>query len=86
MSILILILKLFPLLLATIQQIEALAPVPKAGPSKLKLVTDTISSALQVDSTDLGAVPQNKLLSTVEAVTSNVVSFCNQLGIFKKSA
>ena len=85
MNTLFLVLKLFPLILGTIQQIEVVAPIPKAGAAKLKLITDTVSAAYKADPTTTSAIPQDSLVPLIQSVASNAVNFFNVVGLFKKT-
>ncbi len=86
MNVLLLILQLFPMIVATIQQIEATAPVPKAGAAKLSLVTKTVSAAYQAGTFDTAMISQSNLMALIESITTDIVAFYNLVGIFKKSA
>lgn len=83
MSIFLLILKLFPLIAATIQEIEATAPVPKTGPAKLQLLTKTVSAAYKADATSKNFISENTLLSIIDSIAADTVAFYNLVGIFK---
>ncbi len=85
MGIFLLILRLFPLIAATIQEIEVTAPVPKAGPAKLELLNTTVSAAYQADPTGRNYLSEAKLLDIVETIASATVTFYNLTGVFKKS-
>ena len=86
MSILLLILKLFPILMAVMQTVETTAPLPRIGASKLSLVKSVVVSAFQAEVTDKSTISQDQLLTLIEAVTAQIVAFYNLVGIFKKSS
>ncbi len=86
MSVFLLILKLFPLIAATIQEIEMTAPVPKAGPAKLDLLTKTVSAAYQADATSKNYISEATLLAIIESIAADTVAFYNLVGIFKTTA
>lgn len=85
MSVLILILKLYPLIMATIQEIETTAQVAKTGPAKLQLLTGVVQAALQADPVPALLAPE-KLLAVIGAITSQTVAFYNLVGVFRKSS
>jgi hypothetical protein len=86
MNILLFILQLFPLLLTTIQQIEAVVQVAKAGPAKLQLVTNVVKNAYKADTSNTLAVTQEQMVPLVQAMTGDIVTFYNATGVFKKSS
>ena len=86
MDTLLLILKLFPLLLAAIQTIEASAPVPGAGAAKLQLLTTTVKSGFTAADFGTSMISQDQFLLWLQTITATIVTFYNILGIFKKSS
>ena len=86
MNVLLFILQLFPLLLTTIQQIEATVQVAKAGPAKLQLLTGVVKTAFKGDPTNPLPITQEQLLPVISTVASDIVTFYNATGIFKKSS
>ena len=87
MNVLLFILQLFPLLLTTIQQIETAVQVAKAGPAKLHLLTGVVRAALKADSSSKPLpIGQDQLIPIIEAMTTDIVTFYNATGVFKKSS
>jgi predicted TIM-barrel enzyme len=84
MNTLLLILKLFPVVLAAVQSIEAAAPVAKTGPQKLDLLMGIASAALATNPDP--SLSQDKAASLIKTVVDRAVGFLNLVGIFKKSA
>jgi hypothetical protein len=83
---LLLFLKLFPLLLAAIQAIEASAQVPKTGPAKLELLVATVRSGIKAADFAPNALSETQFLSWLQTITATIVTFYNVLGIFKKTS
>ena len=86
MNTFLLIMQLFPLILAAIQQIEATAQVPKVGPAKLTLLTKTVSAAYHASTFEPAVISQDSLIALIESITADVVAFYNLVGIFKTTA
>ena len=85
MNTLLLILKIFPLLLAAVKAVEEAIPLPGQGKKKLDLVLDVIKSAFDA-STDLSAsFSWPKLVSLVVPMITQIVDLHNALGLFQKS-
>jgi hypothetical protein len=83
---LLLILKIFPLVLAAVQAVEQAIPLPGQGQKKLELVLDVLKSAYD-GSTDL--VKQfswDRLVAVVVPMIEKIVALHNALGLFQKSA
>ena len=86
MNTLLLIVKIFPLLLAAVKAVEEAIPLPGQGKKKLDLVLDVIKSAFDA-STDLSAsFSWPKLVSLVVPMITQIVDLHNALGLFQKSA
>ncbi len=86
MNILLFILQLFPLLLSTIQQIESVVQVAKAGPAKLQLLTGVLQTAYKADSVKPLPLAADQLIPIVQTIATDIVSFYNATGVFKKSS
>ena len=86
MNTLLIILKIFPLVLAAVQAVEQAIPLPGQGNKKLELVLDVIKSAYD-GSADLAAqFSWDKLVAVVVPMINQIVSLHNALGLFQKSA
>ena len=84
MNTLLLILKIFPLVLAAVKAVEEAIPLPGQGKKKLDLVLDVIKSAFDA-STDLSAsFSWPKLVSLVVPMITQIVDLHNALGLFQK--
>ena len=85
MNTLLIILKLFPLILAAVQAVEQAIPLPGQGNKKLELVLDVLKSAYDAG-TDLSAsFSWEKLLTVVVPMIAKIVDLHNALGLFQKS-
>ena len=86
MNSLLIILKLFPLILAAVQAVEQAVPLPGQGNKKLGLVLDVLKSAYD-GSTDLAKqFSWDKLVAVVVPMIAKIVDLHNALGLFQKSA
>jgi hypothetical protein len=86
MNILLIILKIFPLVLAAVQAIEQAIPLPGQGNKKLQLVLDVLKSAYD-GSTDLTKqFSWDKLVAVVVPMINQIVVLHNALGLFQKPA
>ena len=84
MNTLLLILKIFPLVLAAVKAVEEAIPLPGQGKKKFDLVLDVIKSAFDA-STDLSAsFSWPKLVSLVVPMITQIVDLHNALGLFQK--
>ncbi len=86
MNVLLFILQLFPVLLSTIQQIEAAVQVAKAGPAKLQLLTGVVKTAMKVEVAKPVPVSQDQLVPIVNSLATDIVTFFNATGVFKKTS
>ena len=91
MATLVLLLKLFPVILSTVQAVEAAIPLPTAGKAKLDLVLGTVSDVYlagqQLSSPHAGQdISIDHLLALVAQTIGRIVTTLNALGIFKKSS
>ena len=86
MNTLLIILRIFPLVLAAVQAVEQAIPLPGQGKKKLDLVLDVLKSAYDAG-TDLSAsFSWEKLLTVVVPMIARIVALYNALGLFQKSA
>jgi hypothetical protein len=86
MNTLLIILKIFPLVLAAVQAIEQAIPLPGQGNKKLELVLDVLKSAYD-GSTDLAKqFSWDKLVAIVVPMIAKIVALNNAVGLFQKSA
>ena len=85
MNTLLIILKIFPLVLAAVQAVEQAIPLPGQGSKKLDLVLNVIRSAYD-GSTDLAKqFSWDKLVAVVVPMIAKIVALHNVLGLFQKS-
>ncbi len=86
MNTLLIVLKIFPLVLAAIQAVEQAIPLPGQGNKKLELVLDVLKFAYDA-STDLARqFSWDKLVSVVVPMIARIVDLHNALDLFQKSA
>jgi hypothetical protein len=86
MNTLLIVLKIFPLVLAATQAVEQAIPLPGQGNKKLELVLDVLKSAYDA-STDLTKqFSWDKLVTVVVPMIARIVDLHNALGLFQKSA
>ena len=84
MNTLLIILKIFPLVLAAVQAVEQAIPLPGQGNKKLELVLDVVKSGFDA-STDLAKqFSYEKLLTVVVPMIARIVDVHNALGLFEK--
>ena len=84
MNTLLIILRIFPLVLAAVQAVEQAIPLPGQGKKKLDLVLDVLKSAYDAG-TDLSAsFSWEKLLTVVVPMIARIVDLHNALGLFQK--
>lgn len=86
MATLLVILKLFPVILAAIQSLESAIPLPAAGKAKLDLVLGMVTDVYSLDQSIQKQLPSDSLVALITATVSRVVSTFNVLGIFQKKA
>ena len=85
MNTLLIILRIFPLVLAAVQAVEQAIPLPGQGKKKLDLVLDVLKSAYDAG-TDLSAsFSWEKMLTVVVPMIAKIVDLHNALGLFQKS-
>jgi hypothetical protein len=85
MNILLIILKIFPLLLAATKAVEEAIPLPGQGKKKLDLILDVIKSAYDASAELTSAFTWEKLLTLVVPMINQIVALQNALGLFQKS-
>ncbi len=86
MNTLLIILKIFPLVLAAVQAVEQAIQLPGQGNKKLELVLDVLKSAYD-GSTDLATqFSWDTLVAVVVPMIARIVDLHNALGLFQKSA
>ena len=86
MNTLLIILKLFPLILAAIQAVEQAIPLPGQGNKKLELILEVLKSAYD-GSTDLAKqFSFERLVAIAVPMIAKIVDLHNALGLFQKSA
>jgi len=84
MNTLLIILRIFPLVLAAVQAVEQAIPLPGQGKKKLDLVLDVLKSAYDAG-TDLSAsFSWEKMLTVVVPMIAKIVDLHNALGLFQK--
>ncbi len=86
MTILFTILKLLPVIISSVQAVEAAIPLPSTGKAKLDLVLGTVSDVYTTTQQVTPEVPVGLLLATVTQVVGRIVGTFNALGIFRKTA
>ncbi len=85
MNTLLIIMKIFPLVLAAVQAVEQAIPLPGQGNKKLELVLDVLKSAYD-GSTDLSKeFSWDKLVAVLVPMIDKIVALHNALGLFQKS-
>ncbi len=86
MNTLLIILKIFPLVLAAVQAVEEALPIPGQGKKKLDLVLDVIKSAYDGSSELSKQFSWDKLVAVVVPMIAKIVDLHNALGLFQKPA
>lgn len=86
MNTLLIILRIFPLVLAAVQAVEQAIPLPGQGNKKLELVLDVVKSGFDA-SVDLSkSFSWDKLVAVVVPMIGKIVDLHNALGLFDKPA
>lgn len=85
MNTLLIILKIFPLVLAAIQAVEHAIPLPGQGNKKLELVLDVLKSAYEGSTSLAAEFSWDKLVAIVVPMIAKIVALHNVLGLFQKS-
>lgn len=86
MDTLVIILKIFPLVLAAVQAVEQAIPLPGQGNKKLELVLDVLKSAYDGSADLAKQFSWDKLVAIVVPMVGKIVDLHNELGLFAKSA
>lgn len=85
MNTLLLILKIFPLVLAAVQAVEQAIPLPGQGNKKLELVLDVLKAAYDGSADLAKQFSWDKLVAVVVPMIGKIVDLHNALGLFPKS-
>lgn len=85
MNTLLIILKIFPLVLAAVQAVEQAIPLPGQGNKKLELVLDVLKSAYEASADLTKQFTWDKLVAVVVPMIAKIVDLHNALGLFQKS-
>jgi len=86
MNTLLIILKIFPLVLAAVQAVEQAIPLPGQGNMKLELVLDVLKSAYDGSADLAKQFSWDKLVAVVVPMIAKIVDVHNALGLFQKSS
>ena len=86
MNMLLIILKIFPLVLAAVKAVEEAIPLPGQGKKKLDLVLDVLKSAYDASTELTSGFSWEKLVTVVVPMIERIVALHNALGLFQKSA
>ena len=86
MNSLLIILKIFPLVLAAVKAVEEAIPLPGQGKRKLDLVLDVIQSAYAASADLSSSFTWEKLVALIVPMIDKIVALNNALGLFQKSA
>lgn len=86
MKTLLIILKIFPLLLAIVKALEEAIPLPGQGKKKLDLVLDVLKSVYEAMPELASDFSWEKLVLIVVPMIERIVAIYNNLGLFQKSA
>jgi hypothetical protein len=84
MNILLIILQIFPLVLAAVQAVEQAIPLPGQGNKKLELVLDVVKSGFDASADLAKQFSWQKLLTVVVPMIARIVDLHNALGLFQK--
>jgi hypothetical protein len=84
MNTLLIILRIFPLVLAAVQAVEQAIPLPGQGKKKLDLVLDVLKSAYDAGTDLTASFSWEKLLTVVVPMIAKIVDLHNALGLFQK--
>ena len=79
------ILRIFPVVLAAVKAVEEAIPLPGQGKVKLDLVLDVIKSAFDASTELTASFSFEKLLTLVVPMIERIVALHNALGLFQKS-
>jgi hypothetical protein len=85
MNTLLIVLKIFPLVLAAVKAVEEAIPLPGQGKKKLDLVLDILKSAFDASTELTASFSWEKLVTLVVPMIERIVALHNALGLFQKS-
>jgi hypothetical protein len=85
MNTLLIVLKIFPLVLAAVKAVEEAIPLPGKGKKKLDLVLDVLKSAFDASTELTASFSWEKLVTLVVPMIERIVALHNALGLFQKS-
>lgn len=85
MNTLLIILKIFPLVLAAVQAVEQAIQLPGQGNRKLELVLDVLKAAYDGSADLAKQFSWDKLVAIVVPMIGKIVDLHNELGLFTKS-
>lgn len=85
MNTVLLILRIFPLVLAAVRAVEEAIPLPGQGKKKLDLVLDVLQSGYDASSELASGFSWEKLVTVVVPMIERIVDLHNELGLFQKS-
>ena len=74
----------FPVILASVQAVEAAIPVPKAGQQKLNLILGAAATAWEIGQVS-EQMNETNMLAAVTAMTNIAVAGLNAAGVFGTS-
>ena len=86
MNPLLIILQIFPLVLASVQAVEAAIPMPGQGKQKLDLVLDVVKSGFDASADLPKSFSWEKLVGVIVPMIAKIVALHNALGLFQQSA
>ena len=79
------ILKLLPIIGNAVRAVEELEQTPGKGPAKLQVVLGVVRSIYEAAEPD-STVKFDAVVQSVTAIVANLVTFYNNIGVFKKAA
>ena len=85
MNTVLLILRIFPLVLAAVRAVEEAIPLPGQGKKKLDLVLDVLQSGYDASSELTSGFSWENLVSVVVPMIERIVALHNALGLFQTS-
>ena len=85
MNTLLIILQIFPLVLAAVQAVEQAIPLPGQGNKKLELVLDVVKSGFDASADLAKQFSWQKLLTVVVPMIARIVDLHDALRLFQKS-
>ena len=85
MNTLLIILRIFPLVLAAVQAVEQAIPLPGQGKKKLDLVLDVLKSAYDAGADLSASFSWEKLLTVVVPMIAKIVDLHNVRSVFSRN-